>query len=137
MKLKQQAPEVFCKKRRLKNCAVFTGKNLCWSLFLVSFKVASLQTLNLVYLGLLLAENVSEKLMHKEKTCSIKSYQIKVNREQSNRFRSCHQRRSVKKMLLNVLQYSQEILVLKSFFNKVGGLKKVQHRCFPVNLAIF
>ena len=50
---------MFCKKRRLKNCAVFTGKNLCWSLFLVSFKVAGLQALNLVYLGLLLAENVS------------------------------------------------------------------------------
>ena len=36
-------------------------------------------------------------------------------------------------MLLKVLQYSQEIPVLKSFFNKVGGLKKLQNRSFPVN----
>ena len=32
----KQPPEVFCKKRVLKNFANFTGK-LCWSLFLIKF----------------------------------------------------------------------------------------------------
>ena len=30
-------PEVFCKKATLKTYAKFTGKHLCWSLFLIKF----------------------------------------------------------------------------------------------------
>ena len=33
----QQPPEVLCKKGGLKHFANFTGKNLCWSLFLIKF----------------------------------------------------------------------------------------------------
>ena len=32
---KRQPPEVFCKKGVLKNFANFTGKHLCWSIFLI------------------------------------------------------------------------------------------------------
>ena len=31
----KQTPKVFYKKRFLKNFAIFTGKHLCWSLFLI------------------------------------------------------------------------------------------------------
>ena len=33
------APEVFCKKAFLKSFAIFSGKHLCWSLFLIKLKV--------------------------------------------------------------------------------------------------
>ena len=33
-----QPPEVFCKKGVLKNFANFTGKHLCWSLFLIKLQ---------------------------------------------------------------------------------------------------
>ena len=35
LKQQNQPPEVFCKKGVLKNFAIFTGKDLCWSLFYV------------------------------------------------------------------------------------------------------
>ena len=48
------------------------------------------------------------------------------------------------KVFLKILQYSQEIPVLKSLFNKVAGhqvynfiKKRLQQRCFPVNIAKF
>ena len=34
-KMEKQPPEVFYKKYVLKNFAIFTGKHLCWSLFLI------------------------------------------------------------------------------------------------------
>ena len=37
LKQQNQPPEVFCKKGVLKNFAIFTGKDLCWSLFLIKF----------------------------------------------------------------------------------------------------
>ena len=33
LKPQKQPPEVFCRKGVLKNFAIFTKKNLCWSLF--------------------------------------------------------------------------------------------------------
>ena len=36
--LKKQPPEVFCKKGALKNFAYFTGKQLCWNLFLIKLQ---------------------------------------------------------------------------------------------------
>ena len=33
--LQKQPPEVFCKKSVLKNFANFTGKDMCWNLFLI------------------------------------------------------------------------------------------------------
>ena len=33
--LQTQPPEMFCKKRCIQNFANFTGKYLCWSLFLI------------------------------------------------------------------------------------------------------
>ena len=33
--VQKQLPEVFCKKGVFKNLANFTGKHLCWSLFLI------------------------------------------------------------------------------------------------------
>ena len=35
----KQPPKVFCKKGVLKNFAHFTGKHLCWSLFLIQLQV--------------------------------------------------------------------------------------------------
>ena len=49
-------PEVFCKKGVLKNFAVFTGKHLCWSLFLIelqAFRPAALLNGYTRYLRLL------------------------------------------------------------------------------------
>ena len=47
-------------------------------------------------------------------------------------------------MFLKILQYSQETTVLKSLFKKVAGLatrksikRRLQHSCFPVNIAEF
>ena len=45
----KQPPEVFYKKAVLENFAIFTGKNLCWSLFLKkleAFKPATLLNRN-------------------------------------------------------------------------------------------
>ena len=36
---KKQPPEVFCKKAALKTFTIFTGKSLCWSLFLIKLQV--------------------------------------------------------------------------------------------------
>ena len=36
--LQKQPPEVFCKKGVLKNFANFTGKHLCWSLFIIKLQ---------------------------------------------------------------------------------------------------
>ena len=37
--VQKQPPEVFCKKGVRKNFANFSGKNLCWSLFLITLQV--------------------------------------------------------------------------------------------------
>ena len=41
----KQPPEIFCKKAFLKNFAIFTGKHLCWSLFLTKLQVLRSATL--------------------------------------------------------------------------------------------
>ena len=38
--MRKQSPEVFYKKAVLKNFAIFTGKYLCWNLFLIKLQVA-------------------------------------------------------------------------------------------------
>ena len=47
-----------------------------------------------------------------------------------------HQRCSIKKSFLKISQYSQENNCVGVFFNKVASLR-LQHRCFPVNIAKF
>ena len=42
-KIQKQPPELFCKKRYLQNFANFTGKHLCWSLFLIKLQALGLQ----------------------------------------------------------------------------------------------
>ena len=37
-KFQKQPPEVFCKKAILKNFTIFTGKPLCWILFLIKLQ---------------------------------------------------------------------------------------------------
>ena len=39
--IEKQSPEVFCKKRVLKNFVHFAGKHMCWSLFLTLSKTPS------------------------------------------------------------------------------------------------
>ena len=41
----KQPPEVFYRKSALKNLAIFTRKDLCWSLFLITFQTWSNETL--------------------------------------------------------------------------------------------
>ena len=41
--LQNRRAEVFCKKNVPENFAKFTGKHLCWSLFLTKFQVSGLQ----------------------------------------------------------------------------------------------
>ena len=45
----------------------------------------------------------------------------------------------MKKLFLNKWQYSQEDTYAGVFFNKIDGLirKRLQHRCFPMNIAKF
>ena len=43
--LKKQPSEVLCKKGILKNFAIFTGKQLCWSLFLIKLQALRPATL--------------------------------------------------------------------------------------------
>ena len=38
-KSQKQPPEVFYKKVVLKNFAIFIGKHLCWSLFLIKYQI--------------------------------------------------------------------------------------------------
>ena len=59
-------------------------------------------------------------------------------------YRSSYRWCSLTKIFLKSWQYSQKISVLESLFNKVTGLqghnftkKRLQHRCFPVNIANF
>ena len=62
-----------------------------------------------------------------------------------NQFRSNHQRCSVRKgVLRNFTKFTSKNLCQSLFFNKVVGLrpatlfkKRLQHRCFPVNLVKF
>ena len=42
---KKQLPEVFYKKTVLKNFSIFTGKYLCWNLFLIKLGVFRSTTL--------------------------------------------------------------------------------------------
>ena len=58
--------------------------------------------------------------------------------------RSSHRRCSIKKVFLEFSLYSQENTCVESCFNKVAGLKacdfikkRLQHRCFSVNIARF
>ena len=51
---------------------------------------------------------------------------------------------SIKKLFLKILQYSKSCKILQIFFNENVGLqscnffkKRLQHRCFPVNIAKF
>ena len=62
----------------------------------------------------------------------------------SRTVRSSYWRFSVKKLLLKILQYLQEMPVLESYFKKVADLKtcnfikkRPQCRCFPVNIVKF
>ena len=41
--VQKQSPEVFCKKSVLKNFANFTGKHLCWSIFIIKLQAFNLQ----------------------------------------------------------------------------------------------
>ena len=57
---------------------------------------------------------------------------------------STNQRFSIKTLLLRFYNILRKILVFESLFNEVAGLqacnfikKKLQHRCFPVNIAKF
>ena len=46
----------------------------------------------------------------------------------------------IKRLFWKISQYSQEVSVLESIFNKVAGLKTcllLQRSCFPVNIAKF
>ena len=45
MNNKKQPPEVFYKKSVLKNVLIFTGKHLCWSLFLIKLQALRSATL--------------------------------------------------------------------------------------------
>ena len=67
----KQPPEVFYKKTVLKNFAIFTGKHLCWSLFLnkvTGLQVVSLQhrcfPVNIAkFVRALALKNISEHLL--------------------------------------------------------------------------
>ena len=48
----KQPPEVLCKKVALKNLAIFTGKHLCWNLFLTRFQVFRLRARNFIKMNL-------------------------------------------------------------------------------------
>ena len=58
--------------------------------------------------------------------------------------RSSNQRFSIRKLLIRFSNILRKTLVFESLFNEVAGLqacnfikKKLQHRCFPVNIAKF
>ena len=58
--------------------------------------------------------------------------------------RSSHHKCSIKKAVLKILEYSQENTCVGAPFHKVTGLvacnfikKRLQDRCFPVNIAKF
>ena len=44
-KVQKQPPVVFFKQNFLKNFAIFTGKHLCWSLFLINLQASRIATL--------------------------------------------------------------------------------------------
>ena len=48
---------------------------------------------------------------------------------------SCYQRFSIKKLFINISQYSQENTCIRVCFNFIK--KSLQHRYFPVNIAKF
>ena len=43
--IQKQSSDVFCKKAALKNFTIFTGKHLCWSLFLIKLQAFTSATL--------------------------------------------------------------------------------------------
>ena len=54
-----------------------------------------------------------------------------------NWFRSCHRSCSVKKVFLKICEFHRNTPVFESLFNKVAGLRRLQHRCFLVKFAKF
>ena len=61
-----------------------------------------------------------------------------------SRDKSRYGRCSVKKLIVKILQYNRETSALKSLLNKVACckacnfiLKRLQHKCFPVNIEKF
>ena len=65
-------------------------------------------------------------------------------RKQRSSHRSSYHRYSIKKLFLKDLQHLRKTPVLESLFNKFAGLKtcnfikkRLQQRCFPVNIAKF
>ena len=68
--LEKQPPEVFYKKAILKNLAIFTGKHLCWSLFLISFfQKKDSNTMNVAkFLRTSILKNICKRLLFSLKT---------------------------------------------------------------------
>ena len=83
---------------------------------------------------------------------SLEDWKVTINKKEHEKYslsgepswkvRSSHRRCSVKKVLLKVLQYSQEDTCVRVFFDKVKSLnacnfirKRLWHRCFPVSIA--
>ena len=99
---------MFLKIGVLKNLANFTGKNLCWSLFLLKghlhrcFPVKFLKFLRTTFL---------------QNTSSVATLsRVILRRAFHMHFRSSHQGCSKKKVFLEISQYSQESTCARVFF---------------------
>ena len=57
----KQPPDVFCKKAALKNFAIFTGKHLCWSLFLIKLQAFRCFSMNIAKTSIL--RNICEWML--------------------------------------------------------------------------
>ena len=98
--LQKQTLEVFCQKVVLKTFANFTGKRLCWSLFLIMLLVFMPATL-------------------------------------LKRYRSSHQRCSIKSAVLkNFPIFTGKHLFRSRFLLKLQAFR-LRHRCFSVNIVKF
>ena len=56
-----QPPEVVCKKAALRNFAIFTGKHLCWSLFLIKLQAFKCFSMNIAKTSIL--RNICEWML--------------------------------------------------------------------------
>ena len=126
MQIQKQPPEVFCKKRRFRNFANFTGKHLCKSFFLIKLQAW----------GLRLATFLKKKLWRRcfpmnfvrtpflQNTSGWLLLPWSYNKPyfQSEPFRSSQRRCSVKKLFSNILQHSQGNICVWASVNKVADL---------------
>ena len=128
-----------------KNFAIFTGRHLCWSLFLIKLQAFIKKRLRHRCFPLNIAKIFKNSFFYiTPPVAAYRSMRPDVTEQFPHKSKVVVRRCSVKQVFLNISQNSQENTCASLFFNKVAGLKhttllkkRLWHWCFLVNFAKF